>query len=414
MEVTDFEKKLIGLINRQQLLQWENYALDKNNDLNKINQEIYSLIKEINYNKLFNKRKREVFINLSKRLRVENDPEIARLRNKLDNKDNYKKDLDFKANNQVKLAKRMRNDLIELLYLRNYKAQKQGFKSYPDLIFSAEELSKETIIKEVKSYLNKNLKSAKEIIKEYNLTWGNWFTKLGEQGSLDSSDPNYYIKCLFHSLDLDNIYHNINFKYKKDGISGMTFRTSPPEEIRILLKPVTSPMRSRVLLHECGHAINYIKNHRQGLYSLLTTSFDEIMAVLFEKIGINLCLTEEEREIALQVSLLENVRCSISFLFEMELWKDPENAEEKFIRHQKILPIITQKKELWVLDSFRYIDPVYIHNYVLGDIYAKKIINYLNDRYNDDYKKWSNIIIDHFLKDGLNKSFMDKYVELVK
>jgi oligoendopeptidase F len=237
------------------------------------------------------------------------------------------------------------------------------------------------------------------------LTWENWFKKLRSTGSIEKSDPDHYINCLLEKLGLKSRRDNIKFRYKKDGISGMAFGISIPGDIRVLLKPVTSPMTCKVLFHECGHGINYASNHEQGIYTIYTTSFDEIMATLFETIGIDICMNQAETKIAKEIKFLEAIRCSISFLFEMEIWEKPEKAEELFREYQLKLPMKPTNKEMWAIDSFRYIDAVYIHNYVLGELYSQELFQKLKTGYGDNYKEWARTINNYFLKSGMKSSF---------
>ena len=412
MEEKELEKKLVELLGKQKLFLWDNYALGQDRDLNEVDQSIYNLLKNIDPKNFFKGRKKEIFERLYYKLMIENDPEIAVLKNKLDNNENYnnkldKNDVDYK----IKIAKRKKEDVIQLMKLRNKKAKNCGFNSYPDFNFYYEELHKETVIKMIKKYLEDNINKANDLINEYDLTWQNWFERLRNIGSIEKQEPSYHFNCLLKKLDLNINSKDIKFKTKKDGISGMTFNISIPDDIRILSKPITSPMTGRVFFHECGHAINYVTANDNGIYNIYNPFHDEAVAIIFENIGIQLCMNKKEEKIAEEVKFLETIRCSISFLFEMELWKKPDQAEELFLKYQYLLNMKHNQKEIWELNSFRYIDPVYIQNYVLGEIYANRIIDSLNNNYNDNYIKWGQEIYDYFLKDAMKKGFKTKYKE---
>lgn len=412
MEEKDFEKKLVELLGKQKLFLWDNYALDQDRDLNEVDQSIFNLLKNIDPQNFFKGRKKEIFERLYYKLMIENDPEIAVLKNKLDNNESYNNKLDENdVKYKVQIAKRKREDVIQLLKLRNKKARNWGFNSYPDFNFYYEELHNDIVIKMIKKYLENNINKANDLINEYDLTWENWFERLRNIGSIDKKEPFYHFDCLLKKLNLNINSKGIKFKTKKDGISGMTFNISIPDDIRILSKPITSSMTGRVFFHECGHAINYATVKGNGIYNIYTPFHDEAVAIIFENIGIQLCMNKKEQKIAEEVKFLETVRCSISFLFEMELWKKPDQAEELFLKYQSLLNMQPNQKEIWALDSFRYIDPVYIQNYVLGEIYADKIIDSLKGNYNKNYIKWGQEIYNYFLKDGMEKSFKTKYKE---
>ena len=414
MSITNFENKLLNVIKEQRLLQWENYACDKNHDLNKVNKKIYNLITEKSYEDIFNDRKKEIYDRLYTKYIIENELNIARLRNKLDNRSNYNSNLDKNHSNyKVKLAKQMRDDVVQLIKLRNKKAKNMGFTSYPDLIFYTEELNRDSVKNQIENYLNKNIEKASSLINKYNLTWQNWFDRLRSIGTFKSNNYQTYIDCLLSRLGFDSLKESIEFYFKEQPISGIAFGISIPDDIKILLKPVTSLMKSKVLFHECGHGINYASNKEKGLYTLYTTSCDEIIATVFETIGIKICMNKKERQITEEIKFLESIRCSISHLFEMELWGNTDRAENLFREYQQILPMKPENKSLWTLDTFRYIDPVYNHNYVLGELYSQDIVNKLEAVFGDNYKEWGRVIYRYFLKEGRKRAFENKYQKFV-
>lgn len=416
MENSNFENKFIKLIEEKKLLQWEKYACCKNNDLNKNSKKIYKLFKSIKTSNLFSGRKKAYVKRLYPRYLVENDPDIATLRNKLDNLSNYTENLNDNSRKKynIELAERMKNDVEQLMKKRNIKANQLGFPTYPDLIFYSEELEKKTVVKMVKNYLEQNIGKAKRLIEKYNLTWPNWFKRLKEIGKYNDNKLDYYINNLLNKLGMKNKKENIHFEFKDQAISGVVFGISVPDDVRVLMKPVSSLYDIHILFHECGHAINYVSNKESGLYTIYTNSFDEIMAKLIETIGIRICLEKEQQRRVKEIKVLEAVRCSISFLFEMKLWQNTVQAENLFRKYQLKLPIEPAPEITWVLDSFRYIDPVYIHNYVLGEIYSEQIIKKLLENCGEDYRGWGRLIETHFLEDGMKNSFINKYREFIR
>jgi len=406
------ENKFIDLVQQQQILQWENYARGKNNNLNRINELLFEFINN-NYNKgIFSGRKKIFFSKLKLKYQVENDPEIAYLRNKLDDKNNYISSDSYdqsRSDYKLKLSKKMSPDVLDIIKLRNHKARELEFSSYPDLIFHTEELEKDFVVKSIKNFLDKNLSKANLLIEKYDLNWDNWFTNLREAGQLKIMDPEYYIEDFLDKLNLSNIRSRLKFDFIKQPISGIAFCISSPEDIRILLKPLDSIFQCKTLFHEIGHGINYACNQNDGIYSLFANSFDEIMAIIWENIGIKTCLSDQEQEIAKDIKLLEAIRTSISFLFEIKLWEEPESAEILFGNYYSKLNIPIPNPKFWSLDSFRYIDPVYVYNYSLGEIYTVEVLDILEKNFADNYSEWGNILTRHFLHDGMKKSWKSKY-----
>ena len=409
MNGENFERKFIELYQKKNLWQWKNYRLDQNNDLNIVNKEIHQLLRESGGNIKFSGRKQDVYQQIYVKNMVENNPKVAALRNKLDNPNNYKSDSSENLDS-IKLAKRMRNDVLKLMEVRNNVAQKLGFESYPGLIFYSEELKKSEVVNGIRNYLDNNLDKAIKVIKKYQFNWDNWFTQLRKIGQLSlDRQIGDDLQKFFDKLGLGNLRDNITFDFENNKLTGFAMWLSIPDDIRVLMKPIDSLHSYRILFHEAGHAILYASNREDGLFKIVTTAFDEIMAVLFEGIGIELFLNQEDRQLVEEIKLLEGVRCSISFLFEMELWKNPGQPEQLFNRYQQLLPIKPKESILWAVDSFRSIDPVYIHNYILGEIYAQKIINQLIRENGSDHQRWGSIIGEKFLVNGQKESFREKY-----
>lgn len=102
------------------------------------------------------------------------------------------------------------------------------------------------------------------------------------------------------------------------------------------------------------------------------------------------------------------VRCAISALFEFDLWEEPGKAEELFVTHYGKLGLPINEPEIWALDSFRSIDPVYIHDYVIGATLAQPLINYLTQLYSIDYSSWGSWLQHNIYQDGWKRSFHEK------
>ena len=404
------EQDTIQLLEKMRLKQWENYALDKEHDLNLINREIQELFVRTGENNPFSGRKKEIFQRFSFSNIVENDPQVAFLRNRIDNLSYYEQGLDKSdpLKFRLQLAKRTREDVLRLMEKRNSRAQKLGFSSYPDLIFYAEELNKEEVEAGIEKYFNENKEEAAELVKKLDLSWENWFEKLRKLGEKPEKSFEDYARSFFSSLGLDYLQKNISFTFKNQPIDGVVIAPSIPGDVRALLKPVHSAWGLKILLHECGHTLNYASQTEEGLYTLITTSFDESMAVIFEKIGMEISLEEEMKKIARKISLLEGIRNSISFMFEMALWKNPQKAEELYQEYYSLLPIDLPPKELWAVDSFRSLDPVYVHNFVFGEILAPKVIGKLKNSYGENFKKWGEVLCREFTACGRKRPWKEK------
>jgi hypothetical protein len=64
--------------------------------------------------------------------------------------------------------------------------------------------------------------------------------------------------------------------------------------------------------------------------------------------------------------------------------------------------------ELWALDTFRSIDPVYIHNFVIGYVVARKTRDHLTREYGQDFGQWGACLRRNHLADGRRRTLKEK------
>lgn len=139
-----------------------------------------------------------------------------------------------------------------------------------------------------------------------------------------------------------------------------------PDDVRILARPPHSLYQWITLVHEMGHALAYRSCRGEGIFASWTPVEDEIGAIIIEQLGVELLLDEPRKRAAADIQLLEAVRCCISMLFELDLWKDPQQAEQLYEHWYGQLTPDVGDRSLWVLDSFRSIDPVTVFAYTAG------------------------------------------------
>ncbi len=173
------------------------------------------------------------------------------------------------------------------------------------------------------------------------------------------------IEKLLNSSGFPRLMGKVEIKYVEDGFSGYATELEP-NNMRMAVEPIKSLDSLRTLFHELGHVMNYGLNKEEGLFRILPFSLDESMAVIFEYIASVLLLNGEDKIRIQELMTLEYTRCAISAIYEFDLWKHPNRAEELFEYHYKKLGVEIKDTSIWALDSFRSIDPVYIHNYVMG------------------------------------------------
>lgn len=205
----------------------------------------------------------------------------------------------------------------------------------------------------------------------------------------------------------------VEIKYVEDGFSGYATELEP-NNMRMAVEPIKSLDSLRTLFHELGHVMNYGLNKEEGLFRILPFSLDESMAVIFEYIASVLLLNGEDKIRIQELMTLEYTRCAISAIYEFDLWKHPNRAEKLFEYHYKKLDVEIKDTSIWALDSFRSIDPVYIHNYVMGASMAEGLIRYLKISYENDYESWGKWLYSNIYYDGWKRDFREKGLILLQ
>ncbi|MBW9159027.1 hypothetical protein G9F71_012735 [Clostridium sp. FP2] len=410
----EFEKDYMNKYWKIQRAQWCNYFENENYNLSQIDAEIYDTVK------LFNKevqpidRKSKIASLLMQKDLVDKEPLVSEIRNRIDNLDNYSDNIseDIKADRyQYKLALsyKMKDDVKKLMNTRNALSKQMGFDSYPELVLITEEIDKDNLVHSLNGFLESNLPKAIEIIKKYNIKWETWFSDLSRIGvTKNQYNPIELVNQLLKTFGFDEIKGKIQISFMEKGYAGCASELSP-NDIRIVVEPIKSLNNLRTLFHEMGHAILYSLNKEEGIYKILPPSHDEAMAVVIEYIApMLLILNKTDREKIFEIMTLEYTRCAISSLYEFDLWQNPEIAEELYIKHYSKLGIEINNPSMWASDTFRSIDPVYVHNYVIGAILAEKIFTYLQSENSCNYKEWGAWLSDNIYKDGRKKSFKEK------
>ncbi|MTI95481.1 MAG: hypothetical protein FH749_08320 [Firmicutes bacterium] len=221
------------------------------------------------------------------------------------------------------------------------------------------------------------------------MNWLTWFRDLGQLGAntMEAASTHNLVGLFLDKMGWSEYARNWTFKIMEQPIGGWVCPVSVPDDIRILLKPTTNLNQLAILLHELGHAMYHTLNTASGLGKLWTDVENETSAIITEHIGLEIMLTSQELALVRELRLLETVRCAISFQFEDDLNQQPECAEALYHHHYgRLLPV--EDPTVWALDSFRSIDPVYIHNYVLGAITAEHVLADLRKQFGEDYLAW--------------------------
>jgi len=418
-EINEFETEYMKLYWKSREYQMSNYFENTNYDLTIIDNQIFELASK--YRKLIKvyDRKTELASLLIERDIIEKSLEVSKLRNKIDNPDNYNHLISDEIKNdknqyKLTLSSVMKNDVIDLIKLRDDLSKKAGYSSYSALILRVEELDRKNLINLLNNYLDNNLNMAIKIIDKYNIKLESWFSDIKKINlNIPMVNVNQLINQFLEKLGLSDIKDNLKITFLDQGIAGYASEVAP-SDLRIFLSPITTLFDLNTLFHELGHAISYHFNQEKGLYKILPNSYDEAMAVVIEHIAANILFDRKIKEKFEEIEILEYTRCAISALFEFELLENPQQAEELYIKYYSKLNLKINNPSLWSLDSFRSIDPVYIGNYVIGAELSREIINYLHTNYSSNYKEWGKYLINNIYFDGRKRPFKEKIKNIYK
>ncbi len=415
METQSAQQRYLELFFDLQRAQWENYAEGAGHDLTAIDDTVYTCLLNAGESIDSTGRAAVIWHSIQRRGLVDKHPAVSLLRNRLDDWDNYSLGLppagEAPAERRLLLAARMQPDVLRLMQLRNSLAQQMGYVSYPELVMQSEELELQAARQLVSEYLQRHLDRARQLVREQQITWSNWFSDLSRLGQLPFiADAEVLTADLLGRLGLADALSSLSLRVNSGGLAGYTGVLAPGRDLRMLLRPIRSLAELRTFCHELGHACCHALNRATGLCQTWTASYDEAMAVLLEQIGLQMLLPEAALEQARRIALLENVRCAISFLFELELWERPARAETLYDQHYGQLGLDVGNPVVWALDSFRSIDPVYIQNYVLGALIAEKVMHRLEQVHGRDYRHWGQELRALFV-DGRNRSLRSKLAD---
>lgn len=289
--------------------------------------------------------------------------------------------------------------LLELCRLRNWHARAQGYASYPQMALCAQGLSgrEDTCYRSVLSYLHQPaVKDNVELpdiscMEEY---WRVLEKQFGVTLQETYTPDNYrqFVQSLLEALGLSRMAENLEVVVAEQPYaSGVAFDLSQgvSRHAGILIRP--AGIRAFFTsAHELGHALLYL--HRSRTRTVLPAWLNEGYAVLLEdderliRTALrHLCSDETITEwltVQRRLHQIDYNRIWASILTEDALWTCVERMD--LTDEENIATITSQCADFysqyigttyadplrWALDSFRSVDPVYVHAYALARDFA--------------------------------------------
>jgi peptidyl-dipeptidase A len=308
---------------------------------------------------------------------------------------------------ELPLAAKIRGKVIELVKVRRDLARELGAQNYPDLVLTLQDND----IGDIKLLF--------ELLEEQtSVQFGNYMQHLAAETDFDEIMPwdmAYLfgrkrlpdkafskegilpaVKHVFGGMGFDIDELGIDVKFHDIPFGGLCFGIYVPDDVRILANPSNGHRYYVTMFHEFGHAI-YDKLIEQEHYALKSDSsscFTEGIAVLMSRFA-------EDREwLSMREGLKpEQVRDYLSrlgftrmmrlrslmsgALLEYHIYEDPDQDIDALAAQllHKFMLVKSEPNGLWAANPFNVSHPVYLQNYVLAEMIAQQILDYLGHHY---------------------------------
>ncbi len=420
----------------------------KENQLDKETiKELSTLSSELNY--LFNTYIPEVD---GKKLSANDIREIL-----LNSSDTQMREKAWKASKEV--GKAVSEKLLELIKKRNESARKLGYDNYYQMSFANQELDMEEIFsmfsklveqsdetfRHLKGELDQQLAKKFDVKVDDLKPWhyvDPFFQEApaNERANLDAFFKGQDLEKLtadtFDSMDMpiEGLYASSDLE-PREGKNPTAFCMDMNREgdIRVLCNNVDNTYWMGTMLHEFGHAAynKYINRDLPYLlrsYAHILTT--ESIAMLFGKMTENrewlskfLKLEDKQLDEMMpslekheQLKMLISGRWIITFVFfERQLYENPDQDLnslwwETVEKVQLLNPPEDRTNPDWAAKIHFTLAPVYYQNYLLGELTAAQLYQYINKNVADEFftKKVGAFIRDEFLAPGATYHWNEK------
>ena len=293
--------------------------------------------------------------------------------------------------------------LLALCELRNIHARSYSLSSYPELALSAQCLAKKGIgYSSIRDRLAEPAGDPRELgigipsMERYWTVFGTALDDAGADCSFCGEQHLAFIGQLLHTMGLDRLRDSLHIAIKQQPFAaGIAFDLSESGDRRagILVRP--DGMNSLfVAAHELGHALLYIQ--RTGDLRFIPSWLDESHAYLVEDnnglirnvMRLYFSPAQVDRLFSVRETLrmLDRNRVYASFLTEEALWEavdQPRTSERKKMEivtgrcraaYRRLVGAEYDDPLQWAFDSFRSVDPVYVHSYNMAQDIAASML----------------------------------------
>ena len=350
------------------------------------------------------------------------------------------------------IGEEVKEKLLKLVHLRNEGANKSGFNNYYAMSLELDELQEKSLFsllddlakKSKKAYLSTKKELDQELTEKFNISKNQlrpwhyadpFFQEAPPSQEVDLNpkfkniDIIQLTKKTFEGLGffIDDILEKSDL-FAREGKDQGAFCTmiGRTKDVRILCNLEPTEYWMSTMLHEMGHGIYdyYLeKNLPYFLYSPAHILSTEAIAMLFGRLTRNkfwlkiiLGLPENEVETIVKICITQEKRSMLIFLqwvlvmchFERELYNNPnQNLNHLWWqlveKYQDISLEEERNKPDWGAKLHIALAPVYYQNYILGELTASQLLNYLLKNFNHSNELIKNKNAGKFLKNNYFK-----------
>lgn len=333
----------------------------------------------------------------------------------------------------VEQTKELEKKVLNLIKLRNKKAQQFGFNNYPEFVLEYTGIGYKWFMDLVNKVEERTAPAYKELFEKIK----------GEKGKVSVSDIRQYQKYLPESnFSKDSLYLvmkeslaaigidysklPIRFVVKNADFGGNCIAVSIPEDLRVIMVP---DMPISVYLHELGHGMQWMKaeinNPILEGYEWCMGNGGPAFAEGMAETLANFCrqplwfkkytkLTDEQITNMLIPDKFSTAirlrRTLIRFLIEIEIYKNPDADPSQLVAdlNKKYLWIENAPSQLSLANTIFMDYPIYMHNYFLAEMIGWQVHDALKQKFGEGYvfnNQVGRFLIDNLYKNGMIKEW---------
>ncbi len=208
------------------------------------------------------------------------------------------------------------------------------------------------------------------------------------------------VKRLALSLGYDFDRLPVQVKIADITFGGSTYPILYGREVRILVNKYAGLRFTDTLLHEAGHALHYCFDD-QGSFLLrnnYSEPFDEglgqVMALMLYRpevatryFGLTADQARSVRERYRLKSLFDLRELMADFLFELAAYDQPDQDLAALYNrtYSRLLGVEMHGRPVWAFDPFYASQPIYEHNYVLAEMFARQVHHAVEQRFGESW-----------------------------